>query len=346
MRVPTTTATGPVVSARASCIRGLKTRPRSHRSWTRCRGLVTFIYGRNLNTPDLIVAGGATYRITEDHLGSPRLIINTATGALAEQLNYNTFGVVTTDTNPGFQPFGYTGGLYDQDTRLVLLGARDYDPTTGRFTTKDPSGFDGGDTNLYTYVNNDPVNSIDPTGLGLLDVASWVNDHLNPMKPVVDLYRQEINAYENGCSYWDSVRYGLKGTAEAVKQVVIIAVADGAGRLIAAAARRLVGPAVDAAAGALSRARLVLTDDTGSLNPGARIGRGARNSDDQDALLKLAKRASKRPGGISQDDASALNDWADEYGIKNHIPMTHPGNGYWDQILHIKIANIHIQVTP
>jgi hypothetical protein len=44
--VPTTTATGPVARARTSCIRGLKTRPRSHKSWTRCRGLVKEIFYR------------------------------------------------------------------------------------------------------------------------------------------------------------------------------------------------------------------------------------------------------------------------------------------------------------
>jgi hypothetical protein len=42
--VPTTTATGPVASARKSCIRGLKNRPRSQKSWTRCRGLVSYDY--------------------------------------------------------------------------------------------------------------------------------------------------------------------------------------------------------------------------------------------------------------------------------------------------------------
>lgn len=36
------------------------------------------------------------------------------------------------DTKPGFQPFGFAGGLYDRDTRLVPFGARDYDPETGR----------------------------------------------------------------------------------------------------------------------------------------------------------------------------------------------------------------------
>ena len=53
------------------------------------------------------------------------------------------------DTNPGFQPFGFGGGLYDQDTKLLRFGARDYNPVNGRWTAKDPILFAGGDTNLY-----------------------------------------------------------------------------------------------------------------------------------------------------------------------------------------------------
>ena len=64
------------------------------------------------------------------------------------------------DTNPGFQPSGFAGGLYDPDTGLVRFGARDYDPDVGRWTAVDPILFAGGDTNLYGYVLNDPVNMI------------------------------------------------------------------------------------------------------------------------------------------------------------------------------------------
>ena len=46
------------------------------------------------------------------------------------------------------------------------MGARDYNPATGRWTAKDPIGFAGGDPNLYRSVGNDPVNFIDPTGNG------------------------------------------------------------------------------------------------------------------------------------------------------------------------------------
>jgi len=66
---------------------------------------------------------------------------------------------VLSDTNPGFQPFGFAGDLYDRDTELERFGARDYDAGTGRWTAKDPIRFGGGDTNLYGYVLGDPVNS-------------------------------------------------------------------------------------------------------------------------------------------------------------------------------------------
>jgi len=69
------------------------------------------------------------------------------------------------DSNPGFQPFGYAGGLYDRDTGLVRFGARDYDAKIGRWTAKDPIGFGGGDASLYNYVNGNPITRIDPLGL-------------------------------------------------------------------------------------------------------------------------------------------------------------------------------------
>ena len=64
-----------------------------------------------------------------------------------------------------FVPFAFAGGQYDPDTGLVHFGARDYDPGSGMWTAKDPIGFKGGDTNLYGYVQQDPVNWIDPSGL-------------------------------------------------------------------------------------------------------------------------------------------------------------------------------------
>ena len=108
-----------------------------------------------------------TYRIISDHLGSPRLIINIDNGSIKESIDYDVWGKeLTTRAIGNFPlPFTFAGGLYDADTRLVRLGIRDYDPETGRWTTKDPIEFDGEDSNFYGYVQNDPLNLVDPLGL-------------------------------------------------------------------------------------------------------------------------------------------------------------------------------------
>ena len=124
-----------------------------------------FVYATRSNVPDFIIKGGNTYRVISDHLGSARRVIDIATGSIVQTMDFDEFGVVTADTNPEFQPFGFAGGLYDSDTKLTRFGARDYDAETGRWTSKDPIKFDGEDTNLFGYVLNDPVNRIDPTGL-------------------------------------------------------------------------------------------------------------------------------------------------------------------------------------
>jgi len=73
---------------------------------------------------------------------------------------------VISDTNPSLTiPFGFAGGLYDQDTNLIRFGYRDYDSEIGRWTARDPIGFLGLDTNLYGYVWSDPINYTDPEGL-------------------------------------------------------------------------------------------------------------------------------------------------------------------------------------
>ncbi|MCB1765327.1 MAG: hypothetical protein KDJ22_04575 [Candidatus Competibacteraceae bacterium] len=123
-----------------------------------------FVYATRVNVPDYLVKGGVTYRLLTDHLGSPRLVVNTADGSIAQQMKYDEFGNVVEDTNPGFQPFGFAGGLYDADIGLVRFGARDYDAETGRWTAKDPILFGGEDSNLYGYVVNDPINIVDYEG--------------------------------------------------------------------------------------------------------------------------------------------------------------------------------------
>ena len=105
-----------------------------------------------------------TYRLILDHLGSVRLVVNTQSGEIAQHMDYDAFGNVTQDTRPGFQPFGFAGGLFDALTGLVRFGARDYDSMTGRWGTKESIIIYRRTSNLYTYVENDPANWNDFNG--------------------------------------------------------------------------------------------------------------------------------------------------------------------------------------
>lgn len=140
-----------------------------------------FVYGTRGHVPDYLVKGGVTYRLVTDHVGSVRLVVDAATGTIAQRIDYDAFGSITLNTNAGFQPFGFAGGLLDEDTGLTRFGARDFDPQTGRWTAKDPIGFDAGDANLYGYVLGDPINLIDPSGRfispeTLIDVGFTIYD--------------------------------------------------------------------------------------------------------------------------------------------------------------------------
>ena len=122
-----------------------------------------FVYGTKPHVPEYLIKDGEKYRVVSDERGSVRLVVKLSDGTIAQRIDYDEFGNVLTDTNPGFQPFYFAGGIYDLDTKLTKFGARDYDAKIGRWTSKDPIRFDGG-FNHYNYCDGDPVNKIDVNG--------------------------------------------------------------------------------------------------------------------------------------------------------------------------------------
>jgi RHS repeat-associated protein len=115
--------------------------------------------------PVAMTAGGSTYYLAYDQVGSIRLVTDSG-GNIVKRIDYDSFGNILTDSNENFTiPFGFAGGLHDRDTGLVRFGYRDFLPEIGKWTAKDPILFAGGDSNLYVYVANDPVNWVDPEGL-------------------------------------------------------------------------------------------------------------------------------------------------------------------------------------
>jgi RHS repeat-associated protein len=82
-------------------------------------------------------------------------------GILGDRYEYDIFGEVYEGDLGGGMNLGYTGKPYDVVTGMYNYGYRDYKAEAGRFTTEDPIR-DG--NNWYAYVNNDPVNWVDPSG--------------------------------------------------------------------------------------------------------------------------------------------------------------------------------------
>lgn len=68
-----------------------------------------FIYAMWVNVPDVVVRSGESLRILHDHLGSPRLVVNALTGAVMQRADYDEWGGILWDTNPGLQAFGFWG---------------------------------------------------------------------------------------------------------------------------------------------------------------------------------------------------------------------------------------------
>ncbi len=89
-----------------------------------------------------------------------------ASGAVLDEISYDSFGNVLSETNPEQgDRFKFTGREYSPELGIYYYRARWYDPGSGRFISQDPIGFSAGDPNLYRYVGNAPGDGTDPEGL-------------------------------------------------------------------------------------------------------------------------------------------------------------------------------------
>ncbi len=135
--------------------------------------LARYAHGPGIDSPVMVERDGngdgffdASERFFyhSDGLGSITELTD-STGAVARALVTDSYGRIVQDTGGVESPFAFTGREFDAESGLYFYRARYYDPATGRFLSKDPIGFLGGDINLYSYVGNNPINFTDPLGL-------------------------------------------------------------------------------------------------------------------------------------------------------------------------------------
>ncbi len=127
----------------------------------------SYVHGPGIDQPLSLTRDGQTYYYHADGLGSITSVTD-STQAVVNRYAYDTYGAMKRSETV-WNDFGFAGREYDSETGLYYLRARYYDPETGKFMSKDPIGFAGGDVNLYRYVGNNPVYWIDPFGLELTD---------------------------------------------------------------------------------------------------------------------------------------------------------------------------------
>jgi len=103
------------------------------------------------------------YYFINDHLGTPRKLMD-ETGSIVWSADYQPFGAANNITGSVDNNFRFPGQYYDEETGLHYNYHRYYDPGSGRYLRADPIGLTGG-INLFSYVQNNPVNLIDALGL-------------------------------------------------------------------------------------------------------------------------------------------------------------------------------------
>jgi len=120
------------------------------------------IMERDLDASGVFETGEVSF-YHADGLGSVAELTDSA-GAMAQAYTYDSFGQIVDEVGTLENPYTYTGREFDGETGLYFYRARFYDDQIGRFLSEDPIGFRGGDTNLYSYVFNNPTTLVDPSG--------------------------------------------------------------------------------------------------------------------------------------------------------------------------------------
>ena len=141
------------------------------------------------------------YYLLTDHLGSVDVVLDEA-GNVVERRDYLPYGSERlSDSAPNSTQTAhkFTGKELDDETDLYYYGARYYDPLIGRFVSADPWSGDLNNPqtlNKYSYVLNNPLRYVDPTGMYGKDVHYDLTLYLGKMAGLTSRQSETV-AYRN-----------------------------------------------------------------------------------------------------------------------------------------------------
>ena len=198
--------------------------------------MARYTHGPGVDEPLIMerdLDGSGTFELNEtffyhtDALGSITELTD-STGSVVQSYVYDAFGNMTVFDATGLEiapesaianPYTYTGREFDIESGLYYYRARYYDPRIGRFTQADPIGFQGGDTNFYAYVANNPVNFTD--AFGLVASSPGLAGSISGAVGLGGLIAEGIQSFcgTNGGQRTSSRNFALLGGVETAPQV-------------------------------------------------------------------------------------------------------------------------------
>ncbi|SDI30956.1 RHS repeat-associated core domain-containing protein [Actinokineospora alba] len=141
-------------------------------------------------------AAGITWQLTNLHGDFVAGVVGNGSSGLAYTAAYDQYGATS---DAGARRYGWLGArerAADNPGGLVLMGARVYNPTTGRFLSVDPVY--GGSANPYDYCSGNPANCTDVDGLG--DCKRWWIFKICGI--VINVGVRSVLIAKNRCSWW------------------------------------------------------------------------------------------------------------------------------------------------